>query len=253
MPRLRPATPPRTLPVLVIDDDPAGRYATARALRAGGFETVESLGGAQGLEMAAQGVLAVVLDVHLPDLSGLEVCRLLRSNPLTARLPVIQVSAVHVSPDDQAAGLRTGADAYLVRPVASAVLVAMVETLLRARAQAPAPVADEQLYQGIFDRADTGLALLDRKGRFIEANPTLLAMLDRSREQLVGRLLAGLVPREWRDRIEAGLARWDAPPWRETFPVLTADAVRREFAWTVTGHTQDGLFVAAVGDPSARP
>lgn len=115
--------------VLVVDDNAGGRYATARNVRAAGFNTVEAASGAAALELAPY-ASAVVLDVHLPDLHGLEVCRLLRSTTRTASLPIIHVSAVYVTEQDQAAGQNAGADAYLVAPVDPGELAAMLDELL---------------------------------------------------------------------------------------------------------------------------
>ena len=118
--------------VLVVDDNPSSRYATSRALRAAGFNTVEAAAGAEALELV-DFVSAVVLDVHLPDLLGFEVCRLLRGRPTTASLPVVHVSAVYVTQTEQAAGMEAGADAYLVSPVDPATLVATLDQLIQER------------------------------------------------------------------------------------------------------------------------
>ena len=92
--------------VLVVDDSAASRYAVARGLQAEGYKTLEASAGAQALELADY-ASAVVLDVHLPDIHGLEVCRLMRSrNP---ELPIVHVSAVYVTEQDQRAGEEAGA------------------------------------------------------------------------------------------------------------------------------------------------
>lgn len=121
--------------VLVVDDHEPTRYAIARALRASGFKTVEASAGAEALELAAY-VSAVVLDVHLPDLLGLEVCRLLRSAPPTARLPVVQISAVYLTEKDRIAAQRAGADAYMTAPVDFDALAATLRRLLAERSAA---------------------------------------------------------------------------------------------------------------------
>jgi CheY-like chemotaxis protein len=118
--------------VLVVDDSPTNRYATARSLRAAGFHTVEAAAGAEALELV-DFVSAVVLDVHLPDLLGFEVCRLLRQRTTTASLPVVHVSAVYVTPAEQAHGMAAGADAYMVAPVDPQDLVATLDRLIRER------------------------------------------------------------------------------------------------------------------------
>ncbi|MDB5957957.1 response regulator [Ramlibacter sp.] len=122
--------------VLVVDDTDAHRYATARGLRAAGFNVVEAAGGAEALELV-DFVSAVVLDVHLPDLMGFEVCRLVRSRPNTVRLPVVYVSAMYISRDDQDQGMTTGADAYMVAPVDPEALLATLDHLIADRGPVP--------------------------------------------------------------------------------------------------------------------
>jgi CheY-like chemotaxis protein len=127
--------------VLVVDDSESARYALARALRAEGFRTVEASAGAAALKLA-ETVSAVVLDVHLPDLHGLEVCRLLRARPRTAWLPVIHVSSLFVEQRHRTAAEGIGADDYFVAPVDSAELAARLDQLLsdrRAHAEHPVP------------------------------------------------------------------------------------------------------------------
>ncbi len=77
--------------VLVVDDNPVTRYSTARVVRAAGFQTMEAESGAQALQMAGEGISAVVLDVHLPDIDGFAVCRALRTREDTAQLPVMHL------------------------------------------------------------------------------------------------------------------------------------------------------------------
>jgi CheY-like chemotaxis protein len=123
---------PEDISVLVVDDHAANRYAVSRGLRAAGFKTVEAASGAEALDLA-QYVSAVVLDVHLPDVHGLEVCRLLRARPSTAALPIVHVSAVYVTEQDRLAGEAAGADAYLTTPVAPETLVRTVSEVIAAR------------------------------------------------------------------------------------------------------------------------
>lgn len=118
--------------ILVVDDVEASRYALARALRAAGFRTVEAAAGAQALELAEY-CSGVVLDVHLPDVHGFEVCRLLRERPATARVPIVHVSAVYVKDEDVETGRQCGADAYLVAPVDPAELARTMDALIGER------------------------------------------------------------------------------------------------------------------------
>ena len=123
-----------TLTILVVDDDEGMRYSLARDLKRAGYRAVEAADGAQALAQIAQHPDLVVLDVRLPDISGIEVCRRLRARADTAHIPVLHISAEKISAEDQAHGLDQGADGYLTHPVDRAVLIAWVKALLRIRA-----------------------------------------------------------------------------------------------------------------------
>ena len=114
--------------VLIVEDDPGVRSSLDRALRAHGYETQQAPTGAEGLAMALSGPDAVILDVNLPDVSGFEVCRLLRSRG--ERTPVLMLTA-RDAVEDRVEGLDAGADDYLVKPFALTELLARVRALLR--------------------------------------------------------------------------------------------------------------------------
>ena len=116
--------------LLLVDDDDAKRYVLASWLRRAGHTVAEATTGRDGLSLVESAEL-VLLDVNLPDMSGFEVCRLIKSNPRTAAIPVIQVSATAVEVADRAHGLTQGADAYLVEPTEPAELLATVTAALR--------------------------------------------------------------------------------------------------------------------------
>lgn len=117
--------------VLVVDDDPAGRYAVARGLGAAGFQVLQGSTGRDALDMAGK-YDALVLDVCLPDLDGRDVTRMLRTDR-SARMPIIHTSAVFVSSLDAVQGRESGADAYLVAPVHPNAIARTLDTLLAGR------------------------------------------------------------------------------------------------------------------------
>jgi two-component system, sensor histidine kinase and response regulator len=120
--------------ILNVDDYTPGRYARTRMLRQSGFEVCEAATGADAILSALECHPALILlDVNLPDMSGFDVCRQLRQNPITAATTVVHLSATSVGPDRQVEGLNAGADGYLVEPIEPAVLVATIRALLRAR------------------------------------------------------------------------------------------------------------------------
>ncbi len=142
MPCRRPSTnhPPsqttmsierRDARVLLVDDDEANRYTISRLLERAGYSVVQAATGADALQVARQQPDLVLLDVQLPDISGLEICRRLRSDPETQRIPVLQISANFTLTTDRIRGLDAGADGYLASPVEPEELLAHVRMLLR--------------------------------------------------------------------------------------------------------------------------
>lgn len=118
--------------ILNVNDDEATRYATTRVLRNAGWQVLEATTGEQAFALLERRPSLVVLDVKLPDISGFEVCRRIKANPITGRIPVLHLSAHRISSHDKAYGLDSGADGYLAQPVEPVELAAMVRALLRA-------------------------------------------------------------------------------------------------------------------------
>ncbi len=119
--------------ILVVDDDDAKRYIVSRVLRAAGFEVVEAEDATSALALARSNPDLLILDVKLPDGSGHDVCRELKSQPSTASILVLQVSSSFATGPDRVAGLESGADAYLTHPIEPQELIATVRALLRIR------------------------------------------------------------------------------------------------------------------------
>src|SRR2546425_12891356 len=114
--------------ILVVDDDPMVATTVQRVLRPEGYEVDVALGGGQALEQArAKRPDLVVLDVMMPGIDGLEVCRQLRAD---GDLPILMLTA-RSGTAERVKGLDTGADDYLVKPFAYAELLARVRALLR--------------------------------------------------------------------------------------------------------------------------
>jgi two-component system response regulator MprA len=115
--------------VLVVDDDRAVREALRRALTLAGYEVRPAASGAEAIELVVQAVPdAVVLDVAMPGMDGLEVCRRLRL--LGNRVPILMLTA-REAVSDRVAGLDAGADDYLVKPFDVEELKARLRALLR--------------------------------------------------------------------------------------------------------------------------
>src|SRR5215813_12664444 len=121
--------------VLVVDDDRTLRDAVRRALTLGGYDVRVAENGFEGLARVTETRPdAIVLDVLMPDIDGLEVCRRLRSDG--DRTPILMLTA-RDAVDDRVAGLDAGADDYLVKPFALKELKARLRALLRRAETAP--------------------------------------------------------------------------------------------------------------------
>lgn len=129
-------------PVLIVDDDDKLRAAIAELLKRGGYRTREAATGRAALAAASEERPSVVLlDVHLPGMSGYEVCHALRGQ-FGDDLPVLFLSGERTEPFDRVAGLRLGGDDYLVKPFDPDELLArvarFVERMSANRAREPA-------------------------------------------------------------------------------------------------------------------
>jgi PAS domain S-box-containing protein len=238
--------------VLVVDDNPVTRYSTARVIRAAGFKTSEAGTGGEALAMCDTGVSAVVLDVHLPDMDGFEVCRAIRAQPAIATLPVVHLSAAYVRNEDHVTGLNAGADGYMVHPVEPAVLVATLQALIRARRAEDQLRRSEQRFRAIYDQAQSGIALVDEKGRFADANPAMVRLLGRSREELLGRPISEFAPAERAAAVERDISSTESTAWQGEFPLTRGDGRPVHLQWSVSSHGEPGLRIAIAIDVSER-
>jgi two-component system, OmpR family, response regulator MprA len=157
--------------VLVVDDEPAVRTALERALALDGFDVLLAEDGRAALDrLVDDRVDAIVLDVAMPGVDGVEVCRRLRAaDDFT---PVLMLTARDAI-DDRVAGLDAGADDYVVKPFALRELKARLRALLRRAAPATAPTlrfADLEL--------DPVAREVRRRGRPIELSRTEFSLLE---------------------------------------------------------------------------
>ncbi|MET7682107.1 fused response regulator/phosphatase [Streptomyces sp. NPDC005423] len=136
--------------VLVIDDNETNLYVLTSWLRRAGHSVIGVASGEEGLARLKDVTEPLpdlaIIDVLLPGMSGFEVSERLKRDPRTAHVPIIQISAAAISPDDHAEGLRRGADAYLDQPIDPGELLATVTATLRyARARQRAERLAERL------------------------------------------------------------------------------------------------------------
>ncbi len=173
--------------ILVVDDNDAGRYATARMLRKAGFLVTEAASGSEALEKADSGTDLVVLDVNLPDIDGFEICRKLRESPATAHIPILHLSAHYQDDESKVKGLDSGADAYLIQPVEHRVLLSTISALLRMRRAEKTQAQLAREWQITFDAVNDVIWLLDAGQRIVRTNRASQEIFGLSAEALIGR------------------------------------------------------------------
>src|SRR5215470_887703 len=115
---------------VLIEDDPDIAEAITYHLKKAGLAVKVAKSGEEGLELSRRGVDLVLLDLNLPGMDGLEVCRLIRRQTTTAHVPIIIVSA-RADEVDRVLGLEMGADDYVVKPFSLKELAARCKVALR--------------------------------------------------------------------------------------------------------------------------
>lgn len=187
----------REITILNVDDDEAKRYTVSRILKREGFLVHEATSGEEALRnVEIQRPNLIVLDVNMPDMSGLEVCRRLKANPQTASIPVLHLSATYVRSENKAQGLDAGADGYLAQEVEPAELLATIRAILRIKEAEDKAQTLASQWQATFDAISDGICLLDAARTVVRCNAAFADLLRRPAEAILGSrycdLLAGV-------------------------------------------------------------
>ena len=115
--------------ILMIEDDPNLSETIGDIFETEGYKVVTAVDGSEGLRKVKEDKPdLLILDIMLPDMDGIEVCRYLRADPKTAHLPIIMLTA-RTLPEEQKIGFETGADDYLAKPVGPSELLTRVKAL----------------------------------------------------------------------------------------------------------------------------
>jgi PAS domain S-box-containing protein len=222
-------TPPL---ILNVDDNDGARYAKTRILRSAGFEVVEASNGTDALATVKRAAIALVLlDVKLPDINGLEVCRRIKADPDSAMVLVLQTSAALTGRADKIRGLEGGADNYLAAPIEADELIANVNALLRMRQTQSALRDSEERFRQLTDNIEDVFWMFSVPVRALEyVSPAYPAIWGRSIDSLERQ------PGSWLDAVHpddrahiAGL--WhglqDHPHYEAEFRVVLNDGSLR--------------------------
>jgi signal transduction histidine kinase len=179
--------------ILVVDDDDAGRYVKTRILKSKGYAVSETALGMVAIEQAAttQPDL-ILLDVVLPDIGGIEVCRRIKAE--FPGIMVLQTSAAFTRPQDRTSALEGGADSFLVEPIEPDELLAAVNALLRVRrAERELRRVNETLEAQVAERTrELAMANVQLEQEVAERRKAELALWHSQKLEAVGQLTGGV-------------------------------------------------------------
>jgi DNA-binding response OmpR family regulator len=208
--------------VLVVEDDPDIAALVARYLEKAGYAATRVSSGRDALdEVRAKAPDLIVLDVMLPHVDGLEVCRLLRANEHTASIPIIMLTA-RAEESERIVGLEMGADDYLAKPFSPNELVARVRALLRRAQRHDAPSGRPLTHGAIVVDSERHIVALDGHEVALTAKEfLLLAYLLQHRGRVLSRDV--LLEQVWGYRYTGGTRTVDVHVrrLREKLPPLT--------------------------------
>lgn len=186
---------PDGISILVVSNDRPNLYSRSRILSQADYRVIQASTAEEALHIVASTPPElIVLDVNLPNIDGLEVCRRLKTDPKTSHIMVLQVSSSRSSKKEDLA-VEGEADDYLIEPIDPLDLVTTVRVLLRLsdRKRKSGLVRQQQLvkdtigtYRAMFANATDGIAMMDPHGRYIEQNLAHWVMLGHSNEDLLG-------------------------------------------------------------------
>ncbi len=161
-----------TARILIVDDRLSTLQGMSRFIRNSGYEVLEASSGSECLNrIAEQKPDLILLNVILPDIDGLEVCRRIRSNPETQDIFVFLLSGVDVETERQADGLEQGADGYIAGCVSNRELLARLKAILRNKSAERLSRESEEFFRSMFSDHNAIMLLIEpADGKILDAN-----------------------------------------------------------------------------------
>jgi len=195
-----------TTTILIVDDTLDLLELYSLWLMQAGYKVLQASTGRECLRLAAQeSPDLILLDVMLPDIDGIEVCRIIKSSEQTASIPVINVSGRKTSADNEAEGLEAGADGYLTKPFETRTLLAHVRALLRMKQTEEALKQSQEQFRAAFDNALDAMLIADDNANLVDANPSASAMFGVPKEEMTQHRSSDFVETGQRQEMEK---RW---------------------------------------------
>jgi PAS domain S-box-containing protein len=193
--------------ILVVDDEPAVLQVFSMILRSAGYEVWEASNGLQCLQVTRERRPdLVLLDVMLPDLNGIDICRQIKADAALLDIFVVLVSGKATSTADKLDGAELGADDYIVKPLNPDEFLARIRTIVRLRDTTAALRASEQHYRRLVEILPNAVSMIDLQSRLTTANRQAVEMLGYAGPgELLGKSAFDLMPPEEHERVKADI------------------------------------------------
>jgi CheY-like chemotaxis protein len=164
-------------PIMIVEDNPHVRELLEVTLRFKGYPVVAVADGQQALErIASEPPALVITDILMPKMDGYSLAYQLRKAPITARIPIIFISATYLTPEDKAFALSLGAERFIEKPIdPEDLLLAVADILTRDLAREPEPLEDRRFFIGYRERLENKLRYkltqIERTERLLQTLP----------------------------------------------------------------------------------
>jgi diguanylate cyclase (GGDEF)-like protein/PAS domain S-box-containing protein len=172
--------------VLLVDDNPENLTALRAVLEPTGVECVCAVSGFEALrEVLRRDFAAILLDVQMPDMDGLETAAIIKRRARSRDTPIIFVTGHEREPAMIARAFSLGAVDYVVKPYEPALLRSKIQALVELHRKDAELRESEARFRAAFEHAPIGIAILDRLGNWLDTNGALSDMLARTRDELI--------------------------------------------------------------------
>ena len=124
----------KKIKILIVDNDATSGYILKRIISRDGYE-IKMVACEKGTleKVEDEKPSLIIIDINLPDITGYELCKQIKSNPLTYFIPILSISSHYIKSEDWAYGLECGADNYLIKPIDSQVVLAIIKSMLKSK------------------------------------------------------------------------------------------------------------------------
>jgi len=189
------------MPKILVFDDRSDNLISVKAILKSyqpNYEVITTQSGREGIDLAiSEKPDTILLDIHMPDMDGYEVCRELRSNTITKQIPIIFLTAKRTTSEDRIKGLEMGGDAYLTKPIDPVELIANLHVMLRIK-----KAEDENLrqYKSIVSSSSDMMALLDLHYTYLVVNEQYAKAFKMTLSQMVGMTTIDIFGEDFHER-----------------------------------------------------